>query len=318
MIADQRPETLSDVRQRIHSKSHDYFVFDYGRRDRRKWSMFYGATDSLLDSHTAAVSYSLAIGSDTGANLLICYGFLQALYVQQDAVRTLSLAVGLDWHPRRDKRLSEIRNYRNRLTGHPSLAGETEKPRRLSSAIIPYHDITKEGFRGHVYYEDGTDRVLIDVASILRDNERQLTLQMLAIENKMDEDERQFRSNHMASPFTSYFGNGFPYLIQRLHCELDDASRLVQAETHAQMVRERICALQANLRERGFISEILDDYIERALTGLRLLEEIMTRNSRTKADQHTYDLVYDGIEKTVSTMKSFVTDIDRKLHTPIP
>src|ERR1043166_9764507 len=109
-MTDRNPETLSDVRQRIHSKSHDYFIFDYARRDRRKWRTFYGATDSLLDSHTAAENYSSAIGSNTGVNLLICYGFLQALYVEQDAVRTLSLAVGLDWHPRMDRRLNEIRN----------------------------------------------------------------------------------------------------------------------------------------------------------------------------------------------------------------
>jgi hypothetical protein len=77
-------DTLSSIRERLHRKSHDYFVFDQRRRTRESWSMFYGATDALLDADTAAGSYRRAISSDTGANLLACYGFLQALYVQQD------------------------------------------------------------------------------------------------------------------------------------------------------------------------------------------------------------------------------------------
>jgi len=52
--------------------------------------MFYRATDALLDASEAAASYSQLISSNTGAKLLACYGFLQALYVQQDAVKALS------------------------------------------------------------------------------------------------------------------------------------------------------------------------------------------------------------------------------------
>ena len=126
-------DALSAIRERLHRKSHDYFVFDQSRRTRASWSMFYGATDALLDAGTAAASYGRAISLDAGANLLACYGFLQALYVQQDAVRTLSRAVGLNWHPNSDERLKEIRDIRNRLTGHPARADRSEAP---SSAIL--------------------------------------------------------------------------------------------------------------------------------------------------------------------------------------
>jgi hypothetical protein len=87
-------ESLSAIRERLHRKSHEYFVFDQSRRSRESWNMFYGATDALLDADTAALGYGRAISPDTSVNLLACYGFLQALYVQQDAVRTLSQAVG--------------------------------------------------------------------------------------------------------------------------------------------------------------------------------------------------------------------------------
>ena len=140
--------------------------------------MFYGAMDALLDAGAAAASYSRAIAADPGANLLICYGFLQALFVQQDAVETLSRAVGLDWRPNTDERLREIRDTRNRLSGHPARAGENERPPRFSSAIIPGHDINQKGFRGHVYYDDMIVVVNVDVSKLLNDNEARLLIQL--------------------------------------------------------------------------------------------------------------------------------------------
>src|ERR1700754_1022321 len=131
-------DDFSTIRGRIHNKSHDYFAFSMNRWDRTKRSMFYGATDALSDTSNAAGNYEHAITPNMGSNLLACYGFLQALYIQQDAIITLSRAVGLNWHPNGNERLRQIRDARNRLTGHPALAGERENPRRLSSAIIAY------------------------------------------------------------------------------------------------------------------------------------------------------------------------------------
>ena len=148
--------------------------------------MFYGATDALADTVHAASNYESAISSNAGSNLLVCYGFLQALYVQQDAVITLSRALGLRWHPNNHERLKQIREARNRLAGHPARAGERENPRRLSAAIIGY-DITKLGFRGHVYFEDGFENIDIDVPAFRKDNEELLALQMQQVEKKMDE-----------------------------------------------------------------------------------------------------------------------------------
>jgi hypothetical protein len=198
-------QSLSQIRDRIHRKSHEYFVFDQSRRDRANLNLFYGATDALLDAGTAAASYTLAVASNTGVNLLACYGFLQALYIQQDAVCVLSRAVGLDWHPNMDRRLKEIRDARNRLGGHPALAGEKGKNSPLSSAIIPYDTITHRGFCGHIYYDGGTDALEVEVSSFLKDNEERLAVQMQAIEKKMDQEERQFRTEQSTRPLSSCF-----------------------------------------------------------------------------------------------------------------
>jgi hypothetical protein len=308
---------LAELRDRVHRKSQEYFTFEYGRRDPKKWRMFYGATDALLDAGMAAAGYARAITSDPAVNLLVCYGFLQAIYIQQDAIRTLSRAVGLQWRPKEDARLGEIRDLRNRLTGHPARAGENEERSRPSSAIIAYHEVTQAAFRGHVYYEDGLEDVVIDVASILTDNEERLALQLQVIEQKMDEEEAQFRSEHSARPFSVYFVKPFDYLMQRLQCDLHDEARLPQAQAHAAMIREKMQALQEDLKNRGFFWAAISYHMGLIFTGLDLLEKIMRRNAPSVDDQHEFDLLYDGIEKNVQQLRSFIVQLDEKLNSAI-
>lgn len=312
------PESLSEIRERLHRKSHEYLAFDFDRREDAKWRMFYGATDALLDAGTAAASYSRAIIADPGARLLVCYGFLQALFVQQDAVETLSRAVGLDWSPNTDDRLRQIRDTRNRLSGHPARAGEKERLPRFSSAIIPDHDISKNGFRGHVYYDDATIVIEVDVSLFLNDTQERLLIQLQQIELKMDETERQFRSEQAARPFSIYFENDFSYLLQRLHCDLADEGRVPQARSHARMVHELMVKLQHELAERGFKSETTSYHLERILTGLDLLNGFMNNGRTSSKTQHEFDLIYGGIETNINALRNVFREIDARLRTPVP
>lgn len=310
-------ETLSDIRDRIHSKSHEYFTMGYGRVKKSDWKMFYGATDALQDASMAARAFGQAVKSDPANNLLVCYGFLQAIYIQQDAVLTLSRAVGLKWHPKNDARLKEIRDVRNRLTGHPAIAGENEKPKRLSSAVISYSQISSDAFHGTIYYEDRFEPIVVNVMSILKDNETRLGVQMLEIENKMDALELKFRTDQSTRPLSCNFGKGFDYLVQRLHCDLFDEDRLVQAQTHCGMIREILDRLKKDLDNRGFASIAPTYNFGRIFTGLGILSTIMRQDTHSETDQHKFDLVFDGVTKNVEDVLRFIDELDARLRTPI-
>jgi hypothetical protein len=310
-------EDFSVVRSRIHEKSHGYFVFSDRRWDREKRNMFYGATDALADTSHAAANYENAISSNAGSNLLVCYGFLQALYVQQDAVITLSRALGLSWSPNNNVRLKQIRDTRNRLAGHPALAGERDNPRRLSAAIIGSDDITKFGFRGHVYFEDGFENIDVDVPAFRTDNEELLSLQMQRAEKQMDEQERDFRKREALHLLSPRFQGPFSYLMQRLSCDLADEGRVIQAQFHAQEIRKVITDFRDELQTRGFSSEGIAYHIRLVLTGLNRLEAFMRDQCLPEERQDEFDLIYDGVEKQIGKIMSFATEIDKKLCTPI-
>jgi hypothetical protein len=310
-------ENLLDIRARIHQKSHDYFTFTYGRRQRADWRMFYGATDAILDASTAAAGFGDAVRGDAAVNLLVCYGFLQALYIQQDAIWTLSRAVGVKWHPNMDPIIRRIRDIRNRLTGHPSLAGEREQPKRLSSATISYGDVRPTGFHGFIYYEDRGEPINIDVPMILRDNEVRLALQAKKIEREMDKQERKFRSEHAKKLFSDNFGKGFGYLVERLRCDLSDEGRLAQALTHVQMVREVLLRLQGDLDTRGFNLQSTLYHFDRLFAALDFLALIMQKKRHSRTDQFKLDLIADGFDKNLHFLKSIVEEIDITLTSKV-
>ena len=190
-----------------------------------------------------------------------------------------------------------------------------KSPPRLSSAIIPYHEIGTQGFRGHIYYGDGFEDVKIDVSSILNENETRLSVQMLEIENKMDERERAFRMEQTEHPFSSNFENGFDYLVQRLWCDLTDSSRAPQAQAHARMICERIEALRNELAKRDFQQEAKS--MDIIFSGIHLLETILRRENPSRSDQDEFDLIFDGLQKRIEEAGSTIRTLDASLRTPI-
>jgi hypothetical protein len=205
----------------------------------------------------------------------------------------------------------------NRLTGHPALAGGHAEPRRHSSAIISYNDITPECFRGYVYYEDGAEIIDVEVSTFLKDNEQQLVAQMRIIEIEMDKEEERFRNEQSKHLFASNLDDKFNYLLQRLGCDLGDEGRVVQAQAHAQMIRATMVTLREALVERGFQTAATSFHLDRIVAGLGLLEGIMGRASMKSDAQLEFDLIYCGIEKNVDRLKDFVCAIDSRLRTPV-
>ena len=158
----------------------------------------------------------------------------------------------------------------------------------------------------------------MDVSLFLADNQERLLIQLQKIEFKMDETERQLRSEQAARPFSIYFENGFSYLLQRLHCNLADEGRVPQARSHAQMVHELMIKLQQELAERGFELESTSYHLERILTGLEMLDTLMDNGPHSSKTQHKFDLNYNGIETNINALRNTLREIDERLRTPVP
>jgi hypothetical protein len=122
-----------DELREVLNKSIYYRQDAWNKRTEGKWSKLWSSFDTIEDTFIAITEFRVA----TPINKLSIYGVLQALVVQQDAVRHLEEAIGLKAFKLKDyPDLKRIREIRNETIGHPS---ETKKDR---NALNTNGDIT--------------------------------------------------------------------------------------------------------------------------------------------------------------------------------
>ena len=175
--------SVSELRDVLHELSHRLTVFSQENRKPEDWNKFYASTDTLLDIETA---FSQFDDLDRVPTLLERYGFLQALVVAQQAVEELSKSVGLHWSAHDDVRSKTVRDYRDRIVGHPVWSTKPQKyEHEVSSAMMDLSSGTKEGFDAVLYYMDRSETVTISFSELRRMNESVLVDQLLKVKSHM-------------------------------------------------------------------------------------------------------------------------------------
>lgn len=90
--------------------------------DEANWYKIAACLDAIGDTELALDSFLFSCdGQDSGQRHLSIYGALQALVLQQDAVRHLAEGLSIEYEPQAD--LREIREIRNDSVGHPTRRG---------------------------------------------------------------------------------------------------------------------------------------------------------------------------------------------------
>lgn len=88
-------------------------------KDSNTWNQICSSLDTIGDSVYAIRSYVKGeFPDDTGLKYIYIYGILQALFIQQDALRHLSEALGIEFEISQE--LTSIRSTRNAAIGHPT------------------------------------------------------------------------------------------------------------------------------------------------------------------------------------------------------
>ena len=120
------------------------------------WRMLLSCMDTIEDTEEALESFlKLDIdSSDEGRNYLRIYGALQALFVQQDAVKNLHDALKISYT--KDKALEKIRHIRIDAAGHPTNRGNKKAFNFINRSTLSSH-----GFQLITYYRtnSGNDKL---------------------------------------------------------------------------------------------------------------------------------------------------------------
>ena len=155
----KRIETLLDkAREQYHRADlHHHFKGDMDRVSAAQVAL-----DTAEDAMLALSNYKRkGIGSDDGEKYLRLYGFLQAVILQQDAIRKLyEIFVGGFTEPTAWKQLRELRNL---TVGHPVEKGRVKQPRRRT--FITRISVETNNFDYQVWHQ-GTQKTSFESANV--------------------------------------------------------------------------------------------------------------------------------------------------------
>jgi hypothetical protein len=115
------------------------------------------ALDTAEDAMQALSHYEKAgIGSDIGEKYLRLYGFLEAIYLQQDAMAELHrIFVGKLAEPAASSAWSQLRDLRNLTAAHPIEKGLRNEPRKRT--FITQVSLESDGFDFQVWHQETSE-----------------------------------------------------------------------------------------------------------------------------------------------------------------
>lgn len=187
---------------------------------------------------------------DKGSLYLRTYGLLQALFLQQDAVRHLAEAVDLPFDLQGYPGLMEIRDLRNDVVGHPTKRG---------GQLPSYHAIIRRSMTPDTLQilstdsAGNTERRRVNLGEVTR-SQRGLICNALdgiveTLEREMAEHKQKFRDTKLEAIFLDNWG----YCLEKMRegTTHNDRASLVVAQAGCETMRCMLEAFREALRDRG-------------------------------------------------------------------
>lgn len=153
-------------------------------KDSRNWQRLCSSMDTIEDVEEAIHEYmGLPEFSDIGSGYLYLYGLFQTLYVQQNAVRSLSKALlkeNINFK-KEYPNVYKVREIRDDIFGHP-----TDRDGDKRSHIISRVTMTKYSFEVLDYYDDHNEFRAINVLTAIENQSKDITTILKVIKNKLE------------------------------------------------------------------------------------------------------------------------------------
>lgn len=287
-----------------------------------------GVMDALLDCDNALHRFNANREQNITPSLIECYGFLQVLYVQQDAVRELSHLYGLtgsgvtnSWTPsKKNLRCSKVRKLRNQLAGHP--VGNWAN----TTAIIPEGLIQNDYFE-YALYGVGTvglssfQRGEVNFAEFIERNEHSLSAHLKRIKKEIWRLEKTYRAREKAAPLIKVMHQSWRYEWGKVYLgqkNFRDNNDRKYGLTCVQGVSAKFQSLKTELSNRNLWKHVHQDHYDGADNGLAWIAKTLNTNVKSKSKYDLYDLVYHGtnyhLECVFENLRCFDEQMAAKLR----
>ena len=240
-------ETISELERQIRD-----FINQARRqhallKDSGAWNQLCSSLDVIGDTELAFDAYDEAPDTDdAGATYILVYGVLQALVLQQDAVRHLAEALGLAYEP--DPLLLEVREVRNASAGHP-----TKRHGRARSHFISRISMTKTGFQLLTVHPDHAPAEFkgVSLPALISTQRSQLRAVLKEVVASLQKEESEHRAMFKGEKLASAFPTTTDYYFGKIFESIHASHSPEYGRLHVQLFTEAVARFKSQLAERG-------------------------------------------------------------------
>jgi hypothetical protein len=243
-------------------------------RDSDNWNQICSSLDTIGDTLYSQQDYfKEEYPASVGLKYIFTYGLLQSLFIQQDAMRHLSEAFGIQFEL--TDRLKEIRSLRNASIGHPT------KNKNKGSTYYNYisrMSLSKKGFTLMRSYDQGNNEFVdIDIYSLVHDQLEDIEANYKLLDEKLKEEDRVHREKYkyklLADIFHSSMSYTFSKVAEGVHSP--HGSNVVFALSMLNSIRETYQKFEVALSERGDLNEYTKHDLDEYNHALKKLEKYL-------------------------------------------
>jgi len=182
-------------------------------QDLDNWNQICSSLDTIGDTLYAFQDYlETSFPKSIGLSYIYTYGILQALFIQQDAMRNLSEAFDLKYSP--SDKLGSIRAIRNASIGHPT---KNKVKKATYYNYISRMTMSKEGFTLMRSFEQGRNEFIdVDLYTILNDQLHEIEDSYKLLANKLDEADKMHKEKYKNELIVDVFHSSFSYLFSKV------------------------------------------------------------------------------------------------------
>ena len=301
-------ELESEIRDIINNPRKQHALL----QNTAAWNMLCSCLDVAGDTELSfdAFLQQCEVKND-GEKYLWVYGALQALFIQQDAVKNLAEALNTSYSP--DPLLEHIREVRNDSVGHP-----TKRGGRAGKAFnfIVRMSLSHHGFTLMTTYPDGREPqfLVVSIPDLIDKQRATLTKALADVVTKLKADEmehrRKFRDERLQDIFPSTMG----YYFEKISGACYGSEPIALGAGVVGLVQDCLEKFKAALQERGILTayDSVTYYLDLIGYPLAELKKYFESSPDSNLNGKSAYIFAFFAHKHIDTLKQIAQEIDEE------
>jgi hypothetical protein len=294
------------IRQFINAPRKHFAIF----RDRADYHKLCSCLDVIGDTEVAFRAYEdMPDSVRPGSSYVLAYGFLQALFLQQDAVRNLHEALQLPYEP--DPLLLEIRELRNDAIGHPTKRGGGKGK---SFSFISRRTISKSGFQliSIVPNEWPPMFRYVSLQALLDTQHVQLEKALDALLQCLRREEMEHREQFREEELTALFPGTLHYYFEKVYESARGSEAWEYGALHVSLIKDIVEKFRTALGQRAIAGayRAVDYQVELLNYPLTQLAEYFAQRGKGHLNEKDAEIFTSFVESEISKLQDMAVELD--------